>query len=470
MAKRSDRSLTAAFCRTAKPGISLTPNGPEFVRAAYPDNDVRGLELRVAASGEKTWSFRYRDKITGKQSRVTIGTFDPNSDSEPDETGVRALTLSGARIAARQLRARVDAGVDPAAEKRRKRETARSQEIKDMADLSAAYFTACEDGTHRGGTKRRKKAASTIAGERWIWGKYLKDRIGAEPVEAMTKTRVRGILREVLGEASSQSNKVRALLSQMFTFAVAEERVDANPVTHIQRMAEDKARTRTFTDPQLKTLWAGLEQRTGLTIEREDGEDEKIFVSRGVCIAIEFAAFTLQRRAEVSGMHRSELDLERKTWVIPEERAKGRAEHLVPLSDRAIALIKEALKLHTSRRKGASQYVFPSPRSNDKPISPGALSHAMTDITAALALDDLTLHDLRRTGATGIAALGVAPFIVSKVLAHKDGGGGAAITARHYNLYAYAEEKRDALNRWTVRLEQVLGLPPADEDASRAAA
>jgi integrase len=169
-------------------------------------------------------------------------------------------------------------------------------------------------------------------------------------------------------------------------------------------------------------------------------------------------------------MHRSELDLERKTWVIPEERAKGRVEHLVPLSDRAVALIKEALKLHASRRKGQSEYVFPSPRSNDKPISPGALSHAMTDITAALALDDLTMHDLRRTGATGIAALGVPPFIVSKVLAHKDGGGGAAITARHYNLYAYADEKRDALDRWAVRLEQLLGLVSAREAKSRAAA
>jgi integrase len=51
------------------------------------------------------------------------------------------------------------------------------------------------------------------------------------------------------------------------------------------------------------------------------------------------------------------------------------------------------------------------------------LSHAIADITAALDLDDLGLHDLRRTGATGIAALGVAPFIASKVLAHKDGGG-----------------------------------------------
>jgi len=455
MPKLAIQALTVAFCRSAKPSVAQGVGGRAAIQTDYPDSDVRGLALRVSPGGQKSWTYRYRDKLAGKQSRVTLGTFDPNSDSEPDEAGVRALTLSGARIAARQLRAQVDAGVDPAAEKRRKRDTARSQEIKVMADLSAAYFTACETGTHRGG-KRRKKAASTITGERWIWGKYLKDRVGTEAVEAISKARVRGILREVLTEAPSQSNKVRALLSQMFNFAVAEERVAANPIALVQRMAEDKARTRTLTDEELKTLWSGLEQRTGLTIKRENGEEEKVFISRGVCIAIQLAIFTLQRRGEVAGIHRRELDLERKTWVIPEDRTKGRAEHLVPLSDQAVALIEAALKLHADRRKGASEYVFPSPRSNDTPIAPGALSHAMTDLTAALGLDDISLHDTRRTGATGIAALGVPPFVVSKVLAHKDGGGGAAITARHYNLYAYADEKRDALNRWAERLGVVL--------------
>ena len=52
----------------------------------------------------------------------------------------------------------------------------------------------------------------------------------------------------------------------------------------------------------------------------------------------------------------------------------------------------------------------------------------------------------------------------------QDGGGGAAITARHYNLYVYADEKRDALNRWAARLEQLLELPLADENAPQAAA
>lgn len=468
MPKITSQALTTAFCRSAKPSLAHGASGRAPVQTDYPDSDVRGLALRVSPGGQKSWTYRYRDKLTGKQSRVTLGTFDPNSDSEPDENGVRALTLSGARVAARQLRGQVDAGVDPAAEIRRKREAARSQEIKVMADLEVAYFTACETGAYR--PRRRKKAASTLAQERWVWAKYLKDRVGDDAIGSITKTRVRGILQEVLALAPSQSNKVRSLLSQMFNYAISEELVESNPVAQVQRLAEDKPRTRTGTGAELRILWSGLEQRTGLTIKRDDGQEEKVFISAGVCIAIKLALFTLQRRGEVARMHLSELNFEHKTWVVPEDKMKGRAEHLVPLSDQAIALIKAALKLQDERRKGRSQYVFPSPRTNDKSIGPGALSHAITDLNAALGLKNLTLHDTRRTGATEMAALGVAPYIVSKVLSHSDEDGGSAVTARHYNLYEYAKEKREALELWAKRLEDIISRTAPDETASRDAA
>jgi len=455
MPKRSETTLTAAFCRSAKPGISMTASGPQFVRAAYPDHDVRGLELRVSAAGEKTWSFRYRDKVTAKQSRVTIGVYDPTVDAPADEPSeTRRLTLQGARVAARLLRARVDAGGDPAAERRDARERVKAQPIKTVGDLATAYFLACETGTHRSG-RRRKKTESTLTGERWLWRKYLENRISAQDLETVTRGNVRNQMRTICGIAPSQADKCRALLSQFFNFAVDEERLTSNPVARVARMTEDKARTRTLSGDELKVIWTALQNPSRLRIAKGDRE-EPVLISRAVCLAIELCLVTLQRRAEVAGMKRSELDLKNKTWIIPEDRTKGRAEHLVPLSDRAVALIKAALKLHDDRKKGSDEAVFPSPRSKDLPIGAGALSHAMADLTAALEIPDATLHDLRRTGATGIAALGVPPFVVSKVLAHKDSGGGAAVTARHYNLYAYADEKRDALERWSQRLDQLL--------------
>lgn len=454
---RTNRNLTAASCRSAKPDVRLTAKGPRAFRVSYPDADVRGLELRVAASGEKSWSFRYRDRITGKQCRATMGLYDPTVDDLlGDGDDVRRLTLQGARVAARLLRAKVDAGGNPATELRRARSIARTQPLKTMSDLATAYFQACETGTHRSG-RGRKKADSTITAERWLWTKHAQPRLGSEAVEDVNRSRVRAVLRDIFASSGGQANRVRALLSQLFNYAISEERIVANPVSHVARVSEASARTRTLADEEMKRLWDELQNSDQLVI-RDKKAGDKVLVSRTVRIAIELAMFTLQRRGEVSGMRRVEVDLDRKTWLIPAERTKGRTEHLVPLSDRAVTLIAEALKLQETRRKGKSEFVFPSPQSNEDPIQAAALSHAMADLTDALDLDDVRLHDLRRTGATGIAALGVPPYIVSKVLAHKDGGGGAAITARHYNLYAYAAEKRDALERWSAYLEALFPL------------
>lgn len=466
MPRRSDRNLTSAFCRSARPCVRTTPDGPKSERVAYPDGDVRGLELRVSAGGEKSWSFRYRDKRTDKQCRVTIGVFDPTVDDGADADGdVRRLTLQGARVAARALRGKVDHGDSPAVEKKVARRAAKAEPLKTMSDLATAYFKACELGTHRSG-RGRKKADSTISAERWLWTKHCEPKLGADAIEEVTRGRVREAVKEIFETSGGQANRARGLLSQLFNYAISEERIAVNPVTHVARVSEVEARTRTLTDVELKRLWAGLQDSDGLVI-RDRKAGEKVLVSRGVRIAIELAMFNLQRRGEIAGMRRSEVDLVRKTWLIPAERAKGRVEHLVPLCRRSVELIEAALALHDKRRKGASDFVFPSPQSNDEAIEPAALSHAMADLTAALDLEDVRLHDLRRTGATGIAALGVAPYIVSKVLAHKDGGGGAAITARHYNLYAYAAEKREALELWSRRVECLVGLAPTCESPPR---
>ena len=457
MSRTASQNLTAGFCRSARPRTLSGPQGDKLLRADYADLDVRGLVLRVEPSGRKTWIFRYSDRISGVQSRFTMGNFDPTNDIEPAEDGLQALNLHGARIAARKLRTQVDAGRNPFVEQRQARQTSRNQPIKTISALADTYFKACEAGTHRS-SRGRKKATSTLTAERWLWAKHAEPRLGRDAPEHITRARIRATLNDIFETSGGQANKVRALLSQLFNFAIAQERLETNPVTHVARVSEANARTRTLTDDELKRFWGGLQKSDHLVI-RDRKAGEKVLISRIVRISIELAMVTLQRRGEVSGIRLIELDLARKTWLIPAERTKGRAEHLVPLSDRAVALIEEALQLQAARKKGESQFLFPSPYSDEEPIEAAAMSHAMADLTAALSLVDVRLHDLRRTGATGIAALGVPPHVVSKVLAHKDGGGGAAITARHYNLYAYHAEKRDALDRWAAHLETVCNIP-----------
>ena len=63
------------------------------------------------------------------------------------------------------------------------------------------------------------------------------------------------------------------------------------------------------------------------------------------------------------------------------------------------------------------------------------------------------LHDLRRTAGTVMASVGVPVSTISRILNHSDGG-----VTKIYNRFSYADEKRDALDRWGQRLEDILGL------------
>ena len=78
----------------------------------------------------------------------------------------------------------------------------------------------------------------------------------------------------------------------------------------------------------------------------------------------------------------------------------------------------------------------------------------------AKAIPPWTFHDLRRTAASGMAALEVQPHIVEAVLNHRSGViRGVAAT---YNVYAYAPEKRAALDKWAAHVETIVSLPESN--------
>ena len=159
---------------------------------------------------------------------------------------------------------------------------------------------------------------------------------------------------------------------------------------------------------------------------------------------------TGQRRNEVAGMRWGELALDESTWTIPKDRAKNKREHHVPLPAVAIDMLR-ALP-----RVADAEFVF-SPRST----APSGYSAAKIRLDREIAalndgqeIEPWTLHDLRRTVATEMAELRIAPHVVEAVLNHKSGTirGVAAI----YNRYNYATEKRAALEVWALVLEAIV--------------
>lgn len=437
MPKISAKVLTAEAVKAAKakPGQRLELR----------DLKSSGLCLRVTDKGSKTWVVRYRT-ADGRQPRFTIGT----AGELPGD-----LSLADARDRASEIRRLARDGGDPATAKREAAAEARAVTVRTLDDLAEAFFTASETGRYRA-TKRGKKA-ETVAAERRLWKFRLKKPLGHRPYKAVDRAEVRKVLQDIADEAPVQSNRARALLRSIFNYAIHEMMIATNPVVGVPAIGEETARDRVLTDDEIRSVWLALLDSTGLKVG--EGEAEKnLQISPEVRIALRLSMLTLQRRTEISGMRRDELRLDEASWIIGRERTKNKKPHLVPLSEPALQLIRDALALHDD---DASAFVFPSPweKLAGQPIDGGALSHALSDLYAALKIEDANLHDLRRTGASAMASerLLVAPIVISRALNHTtDSGGGAAVTARHYAIHDYAKEKRAALNAWATLLGVVV--------------
>jgi integrase len=455
------RHLTARACASAAP---KTGKGGEPVQTAFPDDDPKGLELRVSAEGRKVWCFRYRT-LDGRQRRLTLGVFAPGDDDVEPQAGpheAAPLTLKAARRRARQARAVVETGGDPATAKRRARAAALADPMPTLDALADAYLGACERGEWK--PRGRRKRDSTLSGERNILRRNVRPILGPLAPSEITRARVKALLRGMMARGiGAQTNRTHAVIRQVFAWAIAEEHLELNPAAGFRPMADETARARVIGDGELKHLWAAITEPDGLTIPSDAAEPRPLYLSRPVAIVLQLAAILLQRRGEVTGMRRAELDLENGTWTIPAARTKSGKPHLVPLPERAKDLIKEALQIAERETGQRPECVFPGRRDGAKPLRPDSITHALADVCRACGVEGVTVHDLRRTGASAMASerLGIPPFLISRVLGHTaDTGGAALVTLQHYTVYDFAPEKRRALEGWTDLLLEVVGERP----------
>ena len=143
-------------------------------------------------------------------------------------------------------------------------------------------------------------------------------------------------------------------------------------------------------------------------------------------------------------------------WEIPLERIKTRKKkkntgpHLVPLSDLALGLLQDIKEL-----SGESQYLFPSNRTGHH-LNPPSITRSLwcvmdEEYEDRIDVEYFTVHDLRRTAATGMARIGVQRFNISRVLNHSEEG-----MTKIYDKYDYLKEKKDALDRWGRKLESII--------------
>ena len=394
---------------------------PSTGRVEVADTSARGLTFRLSASGARSWSFRFRDPASGRVSRQTF-----SGD----------LDLKQARAAALQARSLVAQGQNPVEEKRKARQEARTRTFDSLADR---YLTE-----H---ARRHKRTAD--ADERMLrlhvrptWGSRRFDKIGRADVIALCEA-------VVTAGKPTQANRVQALVSKIFSFALDADLITGHPCARLRKRTRETKRTRTLSDEEIRLFWNAI------------GETPN---STRIGLALRFVLLTGARVTEVAGARLSEFDRldddRTATWTIPEARSKNGRAHVVSLSSVARTVALELVDLSRMRAKlGMVEYFLPSPTGRNEPIDGHALSVAMTRFASTMhkrqsaseysaarswSADKPTAHDLRRTMATRMSAAGVPAEDVSACLNHARKG----VTATHYDHYNRAKEKRRAFELW----------------------
>jgi len=218
-----------------------------------------------------------------------------------------------------------------------------------------------------------------------------------------------------------------------------------------------QSRSRLFGDEALGKLLASLMDASS---SEEGRDDPHARMGPHMALGLRFLILTLTRRTEGAGARWAEIDFQTKTWVIPGERTKNRAVHVVPLSRQALEVLTAARKLPGASDDG---FIFPSPTNPAAHLDPHAVTRAVNRLCTRLGIPLGSPHDFRRTGATTLTGerYGIRRFIVGKVLAHT-ANEGAAVTGV-YDRNDYLAEKRVALDAWGRHVDGLVG--PKGDDA-----
>jgi integrase len=203
-------------------------------------------------------------------------------------------------------------------------------------------------------------------------------------VDEVRERGVPGLERRAEGPSDSQARAMFAGLSKMFSWLVERRRSRSNPCTGVHRPTTLKARDRVLTSSELVAFWRAADAE-----RREFGALLKVLLLTGA------------RLNEVAGMQRAELSDDGATWTIPGERTKNGRVHVVPLSP----LVRELIASVGTD----TDLVFTT---NGTTLVSG-WSKIKNRLDAAMQIPPWRFHDLRRTCATGIAELGIAPHIDS---------------------------------------------------------
>jgi integrase len=284
------------------------------------------------------------------------------------------------------------------------------------------------------------RPASQRETERLLRAEFL-PKLGNRCLGEVGRADIRQLVEDIAERVPIVANRTLGLLRLLCNWARAQDIIAVSPCDGLKPPAPERSRDRILSDDEIRLFWRACE-----TVGWPFGPLAQMLLLTG------------QRRDEVGAMTWSEVDLATATWRLAGERVKNSREHAIALSTPALRLLEGLPRIDVFTTSGAGP-VDGFSRAKNR-IDAAVLEIARQGDPSIKEIPHWTFHDLRRTAASGMASLRVAPHVVEAVLNHASGTikGVAAV----YNRYRYDEEKRAALEAWGRRVELLATLGPIE--------
>jgi len=397
-------NLTDADCKAAKPRekpYKLAAGG--------------GLYLEVFPDGAKRWRWKYR--FGGKEKRLALGVYG----------GATHVSLRAAREGRDAARLQLKAGIDPSAAKQAAKVTeAGADSFEAIAREWHAKFAPGWVASHADRILRRLEVDVFP----WL-GKRAVSTIKAPDVLACARRiEQRGAL--------ETAHRMLQNCGQVFRYAVATGRADSDPTTALRgALPPPKEKHHaSITDPaRIGELLRAMDSYSGF------------FATR---CALRLAPLVFVRPGELRKATWDEIDFEKAEWRIPAERMKMRELHIVPLSEQAVAILRELEPL-TGRgipgKPDVPRFIFPGGRTRERPMSENAVLAALRRM--GYGTDEMTGHGFRSMASTLLHEQGWNHQAIERQLAHAERN---AVSAA-YNYAEHLPERRRMMQAWADYLD-----------------
>jgi integrase len=386
-------------------------------------SDGDGLTFTLSSSGKASWVLRYR--FGGKAKEKTLGSYGD-------------ISLKEARRLASENRAKIQQGIDVAAEKQRaKRETAGAWTVK---ELSEDYLKKNEE----------RLEASTLGGMRQRLRDYIYPLIGSVPAKDIDPIEIVDIVERATKKSRHISRLVLGVLKAVFDHGVGRHVISFNPASQVKASAvigpRPASRTRVMLTETELSLMLPLANKMGV----QNALMAKILLGTAV------------RLGELVEARWENVDFEKRVWFIPPTDIKGKKVKarngedvkgfLIPLTEQVLGWFMELKDLAFG-----SGFVLPI-RSRKKaegdahmePVTLNAAFNKFWKENLEGKCQRFTPHDLRSTARSHFGRLGVDILVAERCLNHSLGG-----LVAIYDQHDYLDERRAALEKWSAVLAKL---------------